>query len=267
MASLKFPKRASKSTSFLQIFMMLGLMVACTALDPQVKGTTPVSHELFDSLLKKHVREDGLVNYQLLRRDSANLSRYLSILTTNPPNDDHWSEDEKLAYWINLYNAFTLKLVLKHYPVESIKDIGSKIQLPFVNTPWDIKFIELGGQKYDLNNVEHNIIRKTFEEPRIHFAVNCASMSCPKLRREAYVAERLDQQLEEQAVEFLNDPSRNLINSEQAAVSKIFLWYGGDFKKQSSLREFINQYVPTSLGESRKISYMDYDWSLNDTSK
>lgn len=245
------------------VLSALGL-ARCSALDPQQANTQPVSHELFDALLKKHVDDSGLVSYTAFQADRKRLDEYLELLTSNPPNDQHWTTSEKLAYWINLYNAFTIDLILDYYPVESIKDIGSKVQVPFVNTPWDIKFIEIDGEKYDLNNIEHNILRKIFQEPRIHFAINCASMSCPKLRKEAYVASKLEQQLQEQAVEFLNDPVRNHISPEKAEVSKIFQWFSGDFTKSGSLREFLNQYTAQKIMEDADIGYMDYDWTINE---
>lgn len=261
-----------KATKYLPLYQLLfGVIIAismvrCSALDPQQANTQPVSHEIFDTLLKKHVDASGLISYKGFETDRMQLDEYLTVLTSNPPNDEYWTESEKLAYWINLYNAFTIDLILDHYPLASIKDIGSKVQVPFVNTPWDIKFIEIDGEKYDLNNIEHNILRKIFEEPRIHFAINCASMSCPKLRKEAYVAVKLEQQLQEQAVDFLNDPARNRITPEQAEISKIFQWFNGDFTKNGSLREFLNQYAGQRILEEADIDYMDYDWSINETS-
>ena len=169
-----------------------------------------VNHSLFGDLLHKYV-SDGNVNYAGFKTDSTALQSYLDLLTSTPPDPAAWSVDAQLAYWINVYNAFTIKLIIDHYPLESIKDIGSKIQIPFVNSPWDIKFIHMNGEKLDLNNVEHSILRKKFSEPRIHFAINCASFSCPKLRREAYLSTKLDEQLEEQAIDFINDPARNTI--------------------------------------------------------
>jgi hypothetical protein len=124
--------------------------------------------------------------------------------------------------------------------------------------------IEIEGKKYDLNNVEHSILRKEFEEPRIHFAIVCASFSCPKLRREAFIAEKLEVQLQEQTVEFINDPAKNSISKNKAEVSKIFSWFKGDFTRNGSLADFINQYAKTKLDKDAKISYMDYDWSLNE---
>jgi len=240
------------------------LISSCTALDPQVQGTEPVKHELFDSLLKKHVSENGLVNYTSFQEDRALLQSYLNQLTLNPPNDENWTREQKLAYWINLYNAFTIELILEYYPVKSIKDIGASIQVPFVNTPWDIKMIDIGEEQYDLNNIEHNILRKNFDEPRIHFAINCASISCPKLRREAYHAEKIDQQLNEQTREFLNDPSKNKINSEVAEISKIFKWFGGDFEKETTISEYINRYSQYEISKGIDLNYMEYNWSLNE---
>jgi len=220
-------------------------------------------HSAFNALLKKHVDADGWVNYDGLLQDKAQLDSYIKSLQANTPDEKTWSKDEQLAYWINAYNAFTVDLVLQHYPLKSIKDIGSKIQIPFVNSPWDIKFIELGGEKMDLNNIEHGIIRKKFNEPRIHFAVNCASYSCPLLRNEAYTSDKLDAQLDEQTKRFINDPTRNKISAKKAQLSKIFSWYNKDFTKNSTLKEFIAKYADADVTKSTKISYLDYQWQLN----
>lgn len=249
----------------LYLVIAVFLLEGCGALDPQQANTQPVSHDRFDGLLKKHVSPSGLVSYAGFKEDQDELEQYLETLTDHPPNDANWTNSEKLAYWINLYNAFTVQLILDHYPVKSIKDIGAELQVPFVNTPWDIKFIEIAGQEYDLNNIEHNILRKLFDEPRIHFAINCASMSCPPLRREAYVANKLEQQLTEQAVIFLNDSARNLITDEKAEVSKIFRWFQGDFTKKGTLKDFINQYAERRIMDDTDITYMDYDWAINET--
>lgn len=249
----------------IRILVLLTIITfsVCSPTIAETPDSKAPSHAAFDEILKKYVDDSGLVNYTGLKKDRSALRRYLSSLEQNAPNGQ-WSEDEKLAYWINAYNAYTLDLIVQHYPVESIKDIGSKIQIPFVNTAWDIKFIEIGGEKYDLNNIEHGIIRKEFEEPRIHFALVCAAVSCPKLRNEAYTAEKLDEQLTTAARNFLSDPSKNKISSKgQAQLSKIFSWYGGDFKKKSTLVEYLNKYSAVQLAADADISYMEYDWALN----
>lgn len=264
MASFQFISNSPISSAVRNSLVLVTLLWSCTALDPQKDNTLPISHKKFDELLRQYVNEQGLISYSGLLKDRAKLKNYLELLVSNPPNDKSWNREEKIAYWINLYNAFTLELILNYYPLESIKDIGSSVQVPFINTPWDIKFIEIEGEKYDLNNIEHNILRKVFDEPRIHFAINCASMSCPKLRREAYTGSRLENQLQEQTIDFLNDPLRNDIKADKVAVSKIFLWFKGDFTKKESLASFISNYSRVEIKEGQDINYMSYDWSLND---
>ncbi|WP_420317043.1 DUF547 domain-containing protein [Ekhidna sp.] len=223
-----------------------------------------VSHASFDDLLQKYVDEEGMVDYKGLKKDRPKFKSYLDMLESNPPQKS-WTRDQKLAYWINAYNAFTLELILEHYPVSSIKDIGATIKIPFVNTPWDIKFINIGDEEYDLNNIEHGIIRKEFDEPRIHFALVCAAVSCPKLQNRAFLPEKLDEQLTKAAKEFLETPSKNQIkNSNQATLSKIFNWYGGDFNNNGTLIEYINQYAPTKLNKGANIDWKDYNWALNE---
>ncbi len=223
-----------------------------------------ISHQEFDELLQTHVDKNGLVDYKGLSQDRDKLTSYLSLLENNAPKSS-WTYNQKLAYWINAYNAFTLELILKYYPISSIKDIGSAIKIPFVNTPWDIKFINIGDKELDLNNIEHGIIRKEFDEPRIHFALVCAAISCPKLQNSAYLPEKLNAQLEKAAKEFLSDPAKNEIKSaDEAELSKLFNWYGGDFKKKTSLIGYLNKYAPTQLDSDADIKWKDYDWALNE---
>ena len=227
-------------------------------------GQKGVSHEGLDRLLQKYVNDQGMVNYKGLQADRSSLKSYLSMLESNAPQSS-WTRDQKLVYWINAYNAYTLDLILEHYPVKSIKDIGSTIKIPFVSTAWDVKFINIGGEEYDLNNIEHGIIRKEFDEPRIHFALVCAAVSCPKLQNRAYVPEKLDAQLTKAAKEFLANPEKNSFkNANKATLSKLFNWYGGDFKKNGTLVEYINKYAPTQLDKKANIAWMDYNWNLNE---
>jgi len=203
------------------------LLSACSISKVQSESK-PVTHEDFTVLLKKHVNLDGMVDYKGLIADSLALNDYLNKLEKGHPNDKYWSDAEQQAYWINAYNAYTLQIVMRNYPVVSIKDIAGSI--PFTNTVWDEKFINIEGQVYDLNNIEHGILRKQFVEPRVHFALVCASYSCPPLRTEAYEASTLDSQLVDQADLFINDGDRNMISEKSAKVSKIFSWFSGDFK-------------------------------------
>jgi hypothetical protein len=223
----------------------------------------PVTHEIWDALLKKHVAADGFVRYKGFIQDSAELNRYLRLLETAHPSDKGWSREEQMAYWINAYNAYTVDLIVRNYPTESIKDI--KRGVAFVNSVWDIKFIKIQGFTYDLNNIEHNILRPVFKDARIHAAVNCASYSCPKLLNEAYTAKNLEKQLDSSMRSFVNDPLRNQITAEQAKISEIFKWFKGDFERDAgSVRAYLNRYADTKLTDKTDISYLDYLWSLNE---
>lgn len=222
----------------------------------------PVTHEGFTALLRKHVDSDGMVDYKGFIADSTTLNTYLSSLEKNHPNEQNWSKDERLAYWINAYNAFTIRLIIRNYPVETIKDLGGGIYR--VNTTWDIKFIEIEGERYHLNDIEHNIIRKQWDEPRIHFALVCAARSCPKLRNEAFEAATLEAQLEDQAVHFFNSKARNDISPDRPQVSKLMKWYSGDFKHHAEdIKAYINRYSTVKIAAGAKLEYLDYDWSLN----
>jgi hypothetical protein len=223
-----------------------------------------VTHEQWTGLLKKYVNEKGLVNYKGFIADSAALNSYLQLLSDNAPAGS-WTKEEKLAYWINAYNAFTVKLITQHYPLKSIKDIGPATQIIFVNTPWDKKFFSIGGKSMTLNTIEHKILRKKFKEPRIHFAVNCASISCPKLLNEAYEAATVDAQLTSQAKAFLADTDKNQVTADNPKLSSIFKWFNGDFKKTGlSKVAFINQYAPLKINDAANLDYLDYNWNLNE---
>ena len=170
-----------------------------------------------------------------------------------------------MAYWINAYNAYTIRLILDHYPVQSIKDIGSKIQIPFVTTPWAAKFFTIGGNKMSLDEIEHGTLRKKYNDPRIHFALVCASISCPRLRNEAYTAAQLDRQLDEQGRDFLNNPTKNKIAKDATQLSKYFDWYKGDWNQgDQSVVKWVDKYSTTKIDNSTKISFLDYNWKLNE---
>ena len=231
-----------------------------------IKGKEPVySFDPWTALLKKHVDNKGLVDYKGFIADKDKLQSYLDGLSANPPADT-WTTNDKIAYWLNAYNAFTVKLIVDHYPVEGIKKLGGKHQVIFINTPWDIKFFKIGGKTMTLNRIEHRILRREFTEPRIHFALNCASISCPKLRREAYVGSKLDMQLTDQAKEFLRDDSRNILDAKAPKLSSIFSFYGKDMTKWSgkSLINYINQYAAIKINQDAELDYLDYNWNLND---
>lgn len=250
-------------SKIIQVFSILLIMSLPSCSQKTVQSTSkPVSHELWNELLKLHVDTLGHVSYKGFVKDSLRLNEYLAVLKSAHPNETNWSKEERMAYWINAYNAFTVQLIVRHYPCKSIKDLGGKLYK--INTPWDIRFIIIEGQDYDLNNIEHDILRKEFDEPRIHFALNCASVSCPALRNEAYTAEKLDGQLTDQAKRFLADPTKNKVGKNAAQLSKLFSWFTSDFTKKMNLIAFINQYTTVQMDPKARIDYLEYDWKLNE---
>lgn len=245
-------------------FASLLILFSCTkGAKTFAQGSAVPDHEGWTALLEQYVADDGLVNYQGLLDDKDRLNAYTQLLADNPPAEN-WTKEEQLAYWINAYNAFTVKLIVENYPLESIKDLNPTIAIPLVSTIWNKEWFEIGGEGFSLDRIEHKILLKDFNEPRIHFAVNCASMSCPVLRTEAFEPDRIDEQLEEQASLFLNDPSRNVLDPLEPKLSKIFSWFTGDFTEDQSLIEFVNRYAKEKIAPKAKIRYLDYDWALND---
>ena len=213
-----------------------------------------VDHMTWDKLLQTHVTATGEVNYKGIQEQESELDGYLKWLSKNPPQN-WWSNDELLVFWMNAYNAFTIKLILNHYPVKSIKDIKD---------PWNQRFIPIGDKWYTLNDIEHRIIRK-MGEPRIHFALVCAAVSCPKLYNKAFNAMTLDKDLSRLTKEFLADPSKNEISKNSVELSKIFKWYAKDFKTEDQhLIDFLNQYTSIRIETNAKKSFKDYNWNLNE---
>ncbi|GAB4025615.1 DUF547 domain-containing protein [Spirosoma gilvum] len=244
-------------------FLLFGwlCLLATAFTEPAV---APVDHSAYDRLLKKYVNEKGLVNYKGFKSEEKTFNEYLAMLSKNPPAAS-WSKNEQMAYWINAYNAYTIRLILDHYPVKSIKDIGSKIKIPFVTTPWAAKFFTIGGEKMSLDNIEHGTLRKKFNDPRIHFTLVCASISCPRLRNEAYMADKLDAQMDDQGRDFLNNPSKNKISKDEAQLSNYFNWYKGDWTKNGqSVVKWVNKYSNTKISDNTDIEFLDYNWNLNE---
>lgn len=224
--------------------------------------SSPIQHITWDNLLKKYVDEEGFINYKGFQSERKALQNYLKLLSENPPNDENWSKAKQLTYWINAYNAFTVELILMHYPVVSIRDIAGKI--PLINSSWDVKFFKINGIPFDLNIIEHEILRKEFNEPRIHFAIVCASISCPRLLNEAYTSEKLNKQLELQTRFFINNPKKNILSENHIQLSGILDWYKSDFPKDLTMIEYINQYTDTNIQPDARIEFLEYDWNLNE---
>jgi len=217
----------------------------------------PPSHQKWTKLLQKHVSDHGLVDYKGFKKDKDQLLAYTRQLSQNPPAKN-WSENEKKAYLINTYNAFTVLLIVNNYPLKSIKDIGGLLSSPFGK-----KFIKLGNETYSLNDVEKGMLLE-MGDARAHFAVNCASFSCPKLENKAFTATGLDQQLNKASRNFLQS-DKNKITENSLQLSKIFKWYSSDFEDYSgSVINFINDYTNHDISTDADIDYLDYDWSLNE---
>ncbi|MBK7873183.1 MAG: DUF547 domain-containing protein [Saprospiraceae bacterium] len=211
------------------------------------------THDLWNELLKKHVSADGKVNYKGFQQDLPALESYLGGLTRNPVQDN-WTKEEKMAYWINAYNAFTIKLIVDHYPIASITKLDE-------GKTWDVKRIQLGKKSYSLNNIENDILRPQFKDPRIHFALNCAAKSCPPLLNRAWTAETLNKYFEQQTKAFINNPKYNKISANEVQISKIFEWYAGDF---GNMIDFLNKYSKTTINAGVTVKYLEYDWALNE---
>lgn len=216
-------------------------------------------HSLWDEVLQNYVK-DGLVDYRRLKEDPNLLNAYLKQLA-NVDRDQMilWSREEKSAFWINAYNALTIKAVMDAYPINSIRDIGGI---------WDKMRWEIGGRQVTLNQIEHQILRKDFAEPRIHFALVCASLSCPTLKNEAFKGMDLDRRLDKVTRSFINDKDKVRVDDKGNIVylSRIFKWYRKDF---ADVLTFISKYLPEEekeviTGKGIKIKYLDYDWNLND---
>ena len=204
-----------------------------------------------------YVSEEGWVNYDALLKRKQQVFTYVDKLGQNTP-DENWSRDAQLAYYINLYNAATLQLILQNYPTNSIMDIKPNGQSAF-----DVKFIPQGEELISLNDVEQGIIRPQFKDARTHFALVCAAVSCPRLLNYAYTEENVQDLLEEQTIYFLQNPLKNKITDEKLKVSMLFKWYAEDFGGEDKIIKYINQYHPLDISKSAKLEYLDYNWNLN----
>ncbi|MFQ5771138.1 MAG: DUF547 domain-containing protein [bacterium] len=262
--------------SNMSLFLLMSV-VACSRVNNEnllqtADGNLSPDHTLFTQVLSEHVKE-GMVDYRAIKHDQR-FETYIEMLRETDPFQIR--AEDYLSFWINVYNAFTIKIVCDNYPLESITDLstgGFIISHVIKKTVWDKKYVELNGEKYTLNFIEHKIIRP-LGDARIHFALVCAAKSCPPLRSQAYETQSLDAQLNEQGQIFLSEPKKNRFDFEHNIVylSKIFKWYGGDFKTNGqTVLEYISRFLPAEQAKylketmnNFKIKYTDYDWSLNE---
>lgn len=222
------------------------------------------SHSAFSQLLEKHVDKTGRVNYETFLSNAEDLDSYIFSLSLIPP-EENWTKNEKLAYWINAYNALTIQIILKHYPIQSMHDIRVDIDKKndALGMLWDIKCFDLGEKKLSLNEIEHSIMRKKFTDPRIHFAMVSGAVSSPKLRKEAYEGLTLNNQLKEQTTRFINNNSKNRLAQNKLELSQIFDWYKNDFTADGTIVDFIKKYTSIEINPSVNPTYLNYDWKLN----
>lgn len=214
-------------------------------------------HKPWDDLLKKHISSSGKVNYEGFVKDKDELLKYIKELQSFHKDVSSWGKNKRLAYWINIYNAVTVKLITDNYPLKSIQDLNG-------GKAWDLKLIDLGGVSYTLNVIENKIIRPKYNEPRIHFAVNCAAKSCPKIMNRAWTEDNIQRYLEKQTKSFVANTTENKISANKVELSKIFDWYKVDFGGDNTkLIEFINKYSDVKVNEKATVTFKEYDWELN----
>lgn len=233
---------------------------------------TRIDFFAWDALLKRFVRssQDGVnrVDYAAFGKSGKTaLDKVITDLTALPISA--YARDEQFAYWVNLYNAVTLKVILDHYPVETIRDVDISPGL-FADGPWDKDLVSVEGESLSLNDIEHRILRPIWQDPRIHYAVNCASIGCPNLAIDAYDGAMLEVMLDAAARAYINDPRGVTITNRKVTVSKIYDWFQEDFGGSTqSVLAHLKRYAAPALAERlnsiNDIQGTDYDWTLNDT--
>ena len=236
----------------------------------------PFNYQTYNSILKEYVNAEGLVDYERLKENRQKLDDFnAAIGAVMPSTYDSWTEAEKIAFLINAYNSFTLESIIDNYPTKSIRNIIGV---------WKIRKFDIVGEKLTLDHIEHQILRKEFNEPGIHVALVCAAISCPPLRREAYTGNQLEEQLDDQAKKFLGNSQGFKIDSQNNTIylSSIFKWFGEDFEKtygqepnidglnetETAIVNYAHKYVNSDAQKFLKqggyqVKYSDYDWSLN----
>ncbi|MEM6668815.1 MAG: DUF547 domain-containing protein [Pseudomonadota bacterium] len=233
-----------------------------------------IDHGLWGKFLSAHVIEDrngpNLVSYAAVSpAESSALDQYLGAMAAVPISA--FSRDEQMAYWVNLYNALTVRVILDHPAAESIRDIDISPGL-FSDGPWDKKLIEVEGEQLSLNDIEHRILRPIWKDPRIHYAVNCASIGCPDLQAQPFTGGALNAQLEAAARAYVNDPRGVTVVGDEIIVSKIYGWFIEDFGDDQTgvlahLQRYAEPELKKELSRIGEIADVAYDWSLNGGSR
>ncbi len=215
-------------------------------------------HSVWNDLLMMNVNGYGKVDYKSIRKEQGKLSKYLIELKNHAPAED-WSKEETMAYYINLYNAYTVKFILTKYPVVSVKDVrfsGKDL--------WAIKLVKVGNNVFNLNHIENSILRK-MKDPRIHFAINSGANSCPRLMAGAFTEKNLEASLERLTSKFINDVYFNEISPKKVKISKLFELHYQDFiTNKQTLIDYINKYSKTKINANAKLAFKPYNWRLNE---
>jgi hypothetical protein len=260
MVTRKVAKEVSMRIIRLPLIFILGSCMLATV-DSPGWSEAAVDHSLYGELLAQYVK-NGVVDYQGFKNQEAKLDEYLAVLENTRVNE--LSRNEQFAFYVNAYNAWTIKLILGAYPdIDSIKDLGS-----IFRSPWAKKIVRINGKLLTLDDIEHEILRAQFKDPRVHFAVNCASKSCPPLISEPYRGSTLNRQLDDATRAFINDPSSNYLEGNRLYVSRIFKWFSEDFN--DDVVGFFLKYAEGDFKKELKVNkdkvkivYLSYDWSLN----
>lgn len=263
-------------------FLMIAAMVGCNPPVPnevrpefppteQIRDQTPV--DIYDKLLLRHVNRRGDVHYKGFQADSSEFNVYCDFLSSQNPEDNTWTETDKLAFWINVYNAHVIRIIIRHYPIASVADIGrpqNKLEplvlmrdsLPETLAVFDEPFIQVGDVRLSLNEVKMKI-RESFDDPRIHFVLVDGSVSAPRLQRGAFRTGDLLNRLDNAALNFFELPGKNFISPTKPQLSLLFREYGDDFTGEKTLYDFINSYSKVKIRPDAAIVFLDYNWKLN----
>jgi len=234
-------------------------LLAATSVDLQL-------HAPWNALLARHVTRDGHVDYAGFLEDEDKLSAYLQTIRKTPPDEHSWSRDDQEAYWLNVYNAATVYMVLQYYPVLSMNEIKVKT-LKGSKSAWEAGSVTVGGKEYSLNEIEREVLRTKFKDPRVHFALVSAAESCPPLLNEAYCGARLSQQLDGQAELFLNTARFNQLTPDRVRLSSVFDWYSVEFGEGEKLVAWLNRYAKVKIAPTATVEYLPFNWTLNDRAR
>ena len=219
---------------------------------------TKAQTDVFNALLKTYVDTKGNIDYKGLHKNRALLDIYLNYLENTIPGKK-WSSNKAKAFWINAYNAYTIKLILDSYPLKNITAIKRQGK-----NAWKLPIAKIGKKTYTLDYIEHKILRRWHDDARIHVGLNAASKSGPCFPNYAFTAENIDEKLEALMKKFINDTTKNKISLNKIEVSKIFEWYQEDFTSKNSLVDYVNKYSNVKANDGAEVTYLDYDWTLND---